>query len=145
MENKYGIIVLLLHGVVAATIASLATFATNIKILILLFIGVLLAFIQTRYFDGCVMSKADSNIPVVKMKPNSILLNFFGLDDSYIRLEYVEVLLVGFTAVYVLAKIYLILAIQYWYDVPSYNTLIKSMHKPMYDNDYFIQYLRYIN
>lgn len=112
------ILLLLLHVAVAASIGIVAGLSMKKSTIAVLFVLVTLAFLQSIYFDGCLMAKLEDKLPFTDIKPNTVLLSSFGVRDGAMRLEDLEKILIGMTAFFLLTKLWFLQFIETVTDKP---------------------------
>ena len=118
MATAVEVLSLFIHMVIVTGVAFTVSITTNIRTLFVVLILVTLTYLQTLYFDGCLLSKIDGKVPFTDYKANTFVSCFFGLKEGDIRLENLEKVLLGITTVFVLFKIWAIAVVEAIYGMP---------------------------
>lgn len=115
--------IMIVHLIIVFVVGITVMISTNKYILLLLFAGVALIYLQTLVLDGCIASKIEGNIPFVGERANDIVLAFFGLSPHEISIPNLEKILVGFTLFFVGVKLGAILIFEGIYHQTFYNQM----------------------
>ena len=118
-----GIAIMIAHLIVVFIVGTTVMISTNKYVLLLLFAGVALIYLQTLILDGCIASKIEGTIPFIGVRANDIVLAFFGLLPQDISIPNLEKILVGFTLFFVGVKLGTILMFEYIYNQTFYNQM----------------------
>ena len=117
------IAIMIAHLIVVFIVGTTVMISTNKYILLLLFAGVALIYLQTLILDGCITSKLEGNIPFIGVRANDVVLAFFGLSPQDISIPNLEKILVGFTLFFVGVKLGTILIFEGIYHQTFYNQM----------------------
>lgn len=123
------LLILLLHGIIVLITTVTLIFSKDIRVVILAGILVLLVFIQTIIFDGCVLSMFEPKVPIINTKATSFLRNLIvkiskalGITSmSNIKDNDLEQILVGITVVAFILKLIS-------FSIPGFNDMIPTLH-----------------
>ena len=108
--NILSILVLILHLIIILSISGVLLFSNDIYQVGFFAVLNLIVFIQVVVFDGCVLSKMEEKFPIINLSPTEVVKKVFFLENSDIRLQTIEKILVSLTLAAILGK-FLILAI----------------------------------
>lgn len=72
------IVIMLFHLIIVFVVGATVMISTNKYTLLILFILVLLVYLQSLVFDGCVASKLEGPIPFTRVQANDIVLSFLA-------------------------------------------------------------------
>jgi len=114
---------MLFHLIIVFVVGATVMISTNKYTLLILFILVLLVYLQSLVFDGCVASKLEGPIPFTRVQANDIVLSFFGLTTKDIVLKNLEKILIGFTVFFIGVKLGCVLIFEHIFKNTFYNQM----------------------
>lgn len=121
--NILQFIIMIFHIIIVFIVGTTIMISTNKYTLLILFILVLLVYLQALAFDGCVASKIEGTVPFTDVKANDIVLSFFGLTTKDIVLKNLEKVLIGFTLFFIGVKLGCVLIFEHIFKNTFYNQM----------------------
>ena len=117
-----GNLLILLHLAMVGISGGFLVLGTNLNITLIITIFVGLTWMACIYFDGCITTKAERELPLIGIKATELVKRLMFVDSS-IQIKEIEKILIGLTFAAYLTKSTVLFGVNYIFNQPLSEVL----------------------